>query len=122
MELFGATSYGSRAEVRYFLEPLLDENYAIHRNYNPDLDYRYNPESDMAVTWQRNMRERVIPNNRRILATLDANRVKMVGDELATLEEFRQHIYDLEARHFTDAVIGAQRRFPLKMSQMMAVD
>lgn len=118
-KIFGAVHLGSRAEVFSVINPLMQENKTIFQEYGPDLDYREDPESELAVTWQRKMRERIIPNNRRILATLDANRDHMVDAEIRTLELFRQHIYDLEARHFTDAIVGVQRRFPEQMNDMM---
>jgi hypothetical protein len=119
-QLFGAVQYWSRAEVHTAISPLLAQNRAIFDEYNPGLDYRHDPESEKAQTWQRHMRERIIPNNRRILATLDANRAHMLGSEPHTLELFRQHIHDLEARHLTDVVTGDQRRLPAEMSEMMA--
>jgi hypothetical protein len=73
----------------------------------------------MAAVWQRNMRERIIPNSRRMLATLEANKDYMIDGEARTLELFRQHIHDLEARHFADVVDGQQRRFPREMENMM---
>lgn len=111
-KVFGAVHLKSRSEVLSSIDPLQQENRVIFQEYGPDLDYRENPESELAIAWQRRMRERIIPNNRRILAILDANRDHMTGDESRTLELFRQHIYDLEARHVTDAVVGFQRRFP----------
>jgi hypothetical protein len=118
-KVFGAVHLASRSEVRGVIEPLLRENRVIFEEYNPDLDYRENPESEMAAAWQRNMRERIIPNSRRVLATLEANREHMVGGEARTLELFRQHLHDLEVRHFTDVVAGPQRRFPGEMDRMM---
>ena len=118
-KIFGAVHLASRSEVRAVIEPLLMENRIIFEEYNPDLEYRENPESEKAAVWQRNMRERIIPNNRRVLAMLDANRDYMVDDEERILELFRQHIHDLEARHFTEIVDGEQRRFPTEMNGMM---
>lgn len=117
--IFGAVRLASRSEVRAVIEPLLIENRAIFEQYNPDLDYGQDPESERAATWQRNMRERIIPNNRRVLAMLEANRDLMIEGEARTLELFRQHIFDLEARHFTDLISGAQRCFPREMDSMM---
>jgi len=118
-KVFGAVEYGSRAEVRAALEPLIAENRAIFEEYNPDLQYRENPESELAAAWQRNVRERIIPNSRRILAILDTNRKLLAGGEFRTLELFRQHVGDLELRHFTYEVVGAQRRFPEGMATIM---
>ena len=99
--------------------PLLIENYAIFEDLNPDKDYKSNPESESASAWQRNMRARIIPNNRRVLAMLDANRSLMTEQESQVLAQLRQHIHDLEARHFTNEVTGPQKRFPGGMSGMM---
>ena len=117
--VFGALPMQSRPEVLAAIEPLMLENRVIFEEYDPDGDYREDPESEMARAWQRRMRERIIPNNRRILAILEANRAHMVGDELRIMELFRQHIHDLEARHLTDEIVGGQRRFPEEMSRMM---
>jgi hypothetical protein len=68
------------------------------------------------------MRNRIIPNNRRILAILDVNRAHLTSGEMRTLELFRQHILDLEARHLTDLPLGMQRRFPQQMDSIMKDD
>jgi hypothetical protein len=90
--IFGAVHAASRPEVLATIEPLLLENRIIFDEYNPDLAYREDPESEMAAVWQRNMRERIIPNSRRVLATLEANRDHMIDGEARTLELFRQHL------------------------------
>jgi len=72
--LFGTKRYSDRATARAAVIPLLFENRIIHEQYGPDNDYRYNPESEQANVWQRKMRTQILPNNRRILALLDANR------------------------------------------------
>jgi hypothetical protein len=117
--IFGAIHLDSRADVYAAITPLMQENRIVFEEYGPDLDYREIPESEMAAAWQRKMRERIIPNSRRILALLGANADHMRGDEPRVLELFRLHVHDLEARHLTDAIVGAQRRFPQEMNQMM---
>jgi len=121
-QVFGAVALPDRKEVRAAIEPLLLENRIVFEEYGPDGDYRENPESEMASTWQRYMRNRIIPNNRRILAIFDVNRTHLTSDEKRTLELFRQHILDLEARHLTDLPLGAQRRFPQQMDSIMKDD
>jgi hypothetical protein len=118
-KIFGAVNLETRGAVEAVIKPLLYENRIIFEEYNPDLPYRENPESEMATAWQNKMCERIIPNSRRILATLDANRDHMVDVEHRTLELFRLHIHDLEARHLTYTVVGEQRRFPVDMNNMM---
>jgi hypothetical protein len=118
-KIFGARPLATRDEVLGAIRPLLRENKAIFDEYNPNREYKDDPESEMARLWQGNMRSRIIPNSRRILAILDANSSHMTESEETTLELFRQHVHETEARHLTDIVEGFQRRFPLEMLHMM---
>ncbi|WP_457578266.1 hypothetical protein [Ensifer adhaerens] len=119
--LFGAKACETREEVRRQIVPLLAQNEAIHREYNPDLEYSQDPTSGIAFKWQRNMRQRIIPNNRRILAHLDVNRDLATKEEQYAIELFRQHILDLEAKHYTsDLVAGAALPYPTAISDIMS--
>lgn len=117
--LFGARTFATRAEARQAIEPLLRENHTIFKEYSPDLSYGENPESEEAVVWQRHMRERIIPNNRRILAILEVNRGQLSDVEAVVLDHFRLHVFDLEARHLTTAINGGQRRFPAALQSIL---
>ncbi|MFA7295561.1 MAG: hypothetical protein WC211_00060 [Dehalococcoidia bacterium] len=115
---FGAVEYGTRQEACQAIAPALAENLAIFNEYGPDNDYRVDSESPTAAVWRRKVLSRILPNNRKILAVLDANRRHLKDNELATLEQFRQHIDDLEARHLGDShTVGA--RFPADMSTIL---
>lgn len=117
--LFGAARYGSRAEVRDAIDPLLQENKAIFDQLNPNLAYQDNPEAEEALKWQGAVRDRIIPNNRRVLAILDENREHLASGEGGILEQFRQHVLDQEARHMTDVAPGDQQRYPPAMATIM---
>ena len=117
-ETFGAVEYGSRQAARKAVEPTLAENRAIFDEYSPDNDYRFNPESELADVWKRKVVSRILPNNRSILAVVDANRKLLTGPEIATLEIFRQHVDDLEARHIGDGSRAVGRRFPSELSDV----
>lgn len=116
--LFGAVTYATRAAARKAIEPALSENSAVFDLLNPDSDYRDNPESDAARVWQRKMRAIILPNNRKILAVVDANSHHLNVNERKTLEAFRQHIDDLEAKHIGDSGDVASR-FPKDMSDIL---
>lgn len=64
------------------------------------------------------MLTRILPNSRRILAILDANRQLLNANERVTLEQFRQHIDDLEAYHLEDTREDASR-FPSAMTKIL---
>ncbi|WP_062402133.1 hypothetical protein [Limnohabitans sp. 63ED37-2] len=116
--LFGAVKFGERSGARAVVEPLLAENHAIFIQYGPHIDAARNPESGAAEQWKRKMLTRILPNDRRILAILDANR-HLLGDyEKTTLEQFRQHIDDLEAFHIEGNREDASR-FPNELPKIL---
>lgn len=117
--LFGALIVSSRIEVRELINPLLAENLFIVQTYGPDLSYHDNPEAELAAAWRSKVQSRIIPNNRKILALLDANRSLATASESQVLEHFRQHTFDLEARHLTSEAVAGQLRFPSEMAEMM---
>lgn len=116
--LFGAVKVSDRASARQAVEPLLMENYAIFKQYGPHIDAAQNPESGAAEQWKRKMLTRILPNSRRLLVILDANRHLLSGNEKATLEQFRQHIDDLEAFHVEGNREDASR-FPGELAKIL---
>lgn len=117
--LFGTRRYPDRSSARAALAPLLMENQAIHEQYGPDNEYRYNPESEQADVWRRKVRTRILPNNRRILALLDANCELLSATEQRMLERLRQHVDDLEARHIDADLSGGGARFPTEAHNLL---
>jgi hypothetical protein len=116
--LFGAVRFDNRLAARQVVEPLLSENLAIFRQYGPHIEAARNPESGAAEQWKRKMLTRILPNNRRILIVLDANRHLLDDGEKLTVEQFRQHIDDLEAFHIEGLRQNAAR-FPNNLSTIL---
>jgi hypothetical protein len=105
VRVFRAPRYATRADTRAHIDYVLEQNRAIFRALNPDLDPQAVPEAEKAAEWEAMMRDHIIPNNRRVLAIIDVNSEQLGFDELVVVEQFRQHVYDQEARHFTDAAL-----------------
>lgn len=116
--LFGAVKFEDRADARQALEPLLTENHAIFKQYGPHIETARNPESGAAEQWKRKMLTRILPNSKRMLAIIDANRHLLGGNEKETLEQFRQHIDDLEAFHIEENREDASR-FPSEFAKIL---
>lgn len=114
---FGFVGYVDRSATRGAIEPLLAQNREIWTQYGPETDEQFNPESELPQKWRRKLLGIILPNNRRVLGILAANRRLMTIEELQTLEHFRQHVDDLEARHLEGEPGG--RRFPEGMIEMM---
>ena len=118
-EVFGAVSYENRESARKAVDPLLTENRAIFDQYGPNNDYRFNPESEIAEAWQRKVLSKILPNNRKLLLIIDANRGLLSAEEVNTLERFRQHVDDLEARHLNEDVASVGSQFPVAMTKIL---
>ena len=116
--LFGVIRFEKRSDAREVIEGFLRENYQIFENYGPQINEAKNPESGASERWKRKVLQKVIPNNRRILSHLDANKHLLNGLEEKLLEQFRQHIDDLEARHIQDYNEGASQ-FPIMFSEIL---
>lgn len=118
LALFGAVKLARREEAREAVEPLLLENHTIFKNYGPHIPDAINPESGAAERWKRKMLTRILPNSRRMLAILDTNRHLLKPSERSCLEEFRQHIDDLEAFHIEGRQEDATR-FPEGFAEIL---
>lgn len=116
--VFGITKLPDRAAAREAIAPLLATNHAIFSQYGPHIEAARDPESGAAETWRRKMLTGILPNNNRVLAQLDANRHLLSGEELKTVEAFRQHVDDLEAVHIGGANEDASR-FPVGMQTIL---
>jgi hypothetical protein len=116
--LFGVVKFDARSAALNLVEPLLTENHAIFKQYGPHIDSATNPESGAAEQWKRKMLTRILPKSRRILAIIDANRHLINGDEKPILEQFRQHVDDLEAFHI-EGISEDASRFPAKFSNIL---
>jgi len=116
--LFGVTFFEKRSDALAAIERALRENRQIFEDYGPHIEDAKNPESGAAERWKRKVLQKIIPNNTRLLAQLDANKHLLNGNELDTLEKFRQHIDDLQARHIEGYREGASR-FPAGMSDIL---
>jgi hypothetical protein len=117
--LFGAIEYPDRVSARKAIEPALAENRAVFDQYGPNNDYRHDPESELAKVWRRKMQAIILPNSRKILAIVDANRCHLRQPDAKTLEAFRQHIDDLEAKHIGEDSGDVASRFPPGMADIL---
>ena len=116
-DAFGLTKLDSREAVREMIEPILRENHLIFDKYGPMTEERFNPESTMPAQWKRKIKSNIIPNNRRILSICNINSHLLEENELETLELFRQHIQDFEAKHLENVMENGMQ-FPNKMDQL----
>ncbi|GLH20100.1 hypothetical protein BR1R3_28420 [Pseudomonas atacamensis] len=110
-ELFSVVEYSTRSEVFSRISPLLRSNHTIFIEYGPHGEHRFNAESEVARLWTRNIRTTILPNNRKLVAIISANRGLLHPSELGIVDLFFLHVEEFEARHLGLAdVVNA--RFP----------
>ncbi|MGV0811180.1 HNH endonuclease signature motif containing protein [Mycolicibacterium boenickei] len=117
-QALGISSFASRKDARASIEALRVQNRVIHEDLGPDNDYSMNPEAEQAAAWRRAVVETVIPNHRRILRVVDGNRDLLSGTEIQTIERYRSHVDDLEARHVHNRRGFVSRRYPTEMDNL----
>lgn len=102
-DVLSIRTFPDRGSARSAIERLLLENRQIHAVYGPDNDYRHNPESEVAAIWQRKVKSKIIPSSQHLVLILDANRALLTDSEMETVEQYRQHVDDLIARHIAES-------------------
>ena len=105
----GTRTYQSRAEARACIEQQLLENRAIHAKYVP-VDDPYTEGNP--VLWRRHARANIVPNNRKILQVLEANRHLLTPNEQEALVVYRLHVQQFEDRHVLGDPSTGIERFP----------
>ena len=119
--VFSLNSCNSREEARKLIEPFMKENLSIFTEHGPNNEYRFDPESEQAWIWKRKVLSIILPNNRKILMILDKNRNMLSANEKYVLEEYRQHVEEMEERHLGDAfTVG--RQYPPGMQTIFIGD
>lgn len=114
----GLFAFESREEARTVIEPWRLQNRMIHRDLGPDNDYAMNPEAEEGRAWKHAVVDTIIPNHRRILRIVDANRHLLTDLEREAVELYRWHVADLEARHVHGRVGMTSRRYPSGMDSI----
>lgn len=99
----------------------MKENFSIFTEHGPNNEYRLDPESEQARIWKRKVLSRILPNNRKILMILDKNRNMLSTNEQSVLEDYRQHVEEMEERHLGGAsTVG--RQYPPGMQTIFVGD
>jgi hypothetical protein len=105
-------AFETREELNAAVARLLDENHGIWRNLGPESEAATEPVSEAAAQWQDRVLHAIIPNNRRILELIDANRHLFEPEELETVEDFRVHAAALDLNYTSGQRRAGAPRFP----------
>lgn len=93
--------FADQAEMRTFVSGLLVENHEAWRTLGPRSDVAvFDPGSNAHLLWELRKSDLIIPNNRRIMNALDANRGLLNVDQQRAYAAFRNHAEGFEANQF----------------------
>jgi len=108
--------FGSTAELKSFVSGLLIENRAIWKHLGPhSLTAQNDPGSNLQRIWETRRLDSIIPNNRKIINSIETNKALLCGSDLDAYIEFKVHAQAYE-EHVYDRV-DAYPLFPAKFAE-----
>jgi hypothetical protein len=111
-------TFENRGELDREVSALLHENHGIWRNLGPESPAAQDPIGEGAQNWREQVVSVIIPNNRRILELIDANRHLLGSTELETAEDFRVHAATLDLNYNSGRWRAGAPRFPERFAQL----
>ncbi|MFD6277188.1 HNH endonuclease signature motif containing protein [Streptomyces sp. NPDC060209] len=109
--------FQTREGARRPVQELLDENFAVISRYGPQEDPYSGRDSSL---WFKYARATIVPNNRRILQILDANRYLLTKKEKEISTIYKLHVSQFEDRHILDDFTSGTERFPVEMHSIFS--
>ena len=111
-------NFDNRREFGAAISALLNENHGIWRTLGPESPAAEDPIGEGAQNWREQVLTTIIPNNRRILEIIDANRELLIPEELAVVEDFRVHAGALDLNYNSGRWRAGAPRFPAPFAQL----
>jgi hypothetical protein len=112
--------YKDRPSLNREVRERLRRNRAVWERYSPESEAGQDPFSELAQTWREQVIATIIPNNRRILELLDANRDLLSESELEDVERFRLHAAALDLNYTSGRRRAGAPRFPAGFDTIFA--
>lgn len=104
-----------RAAAREYVLKLLSDNASVFRLYGPREGEH---DDDRADQWRRHARERIVPNNRKLVNFLDTNADLLTPTEALYVSDFKIHASEFEDRHLSENWSPGTTRFPSALSNV----
>lgn len=119
-QLFQIKRFSEKSAVAAFINPLMNQNHGAFINFGPHSEIaRKNPHSDAHKLWLSERLATIVPNNRRILAVISANRELFAAEEQSILARFDMHVRSYERWVDDDISYEGVVRFPLEFAQLI---
>lgn len=108
------------SELKKYVSELLAENHAIWRHFGPQSEAAVNdPGSNLHIVWTLRKLDRILPNNRRILNTVDANRSLLGTEEVDAFLAFQMHATSFEANQYQR--LTSYPMFPTQFEKLFSI-
>lgn len=118
--LLQVNPFSEKDAVAAFIYPLMKQNYEAFINFGPRSEIaRRNPQSDAHKIWLFERLSTIVPNNRRILAAINANRELFAPEEQPILARFDMHVRSYELWVNDDITYEGVVRFPAEFEELI---
>jgi len=117
-QCFAAPSFKSREDLRKVITPLLRENKMCWSTYGPKCPLKDSLLTDAPYMWKEAIFKTILPNNRRLLAILRANKSLLDEHELDLVEQFAIHKDGLEYNHLSGDKNSSVPMFPTELTRI----
>jgi hypothetical protein len=112
--------FPNRAALNAEVRTLLRQNHAIWAHYGPESEAGQDPVSELAKRWREEVLTTILPNNRRVLELVDANKDLLSESELQLFERFRLHAAAFDLNYASGERRAGAPRFPEGFDRLFA--
>jgi hypothetical protein len=103
----------NKNELKNTIDKISVENKSIFDTYGPNSEEsKRNPYSDYAKVWKEKALTKILPNNRKIVNTINANYKLLLDKDKEIFERYKRHVEDFEYNNLSDDKIGNPQTFP----------
>ncbi|WP_342360574.1 HNH endonuclease [Terrarubrum flagellatum] len=116
--------FRDKCEVAAYVFPSMNENHLVFKAFGPHSEVaRKNPASEAHAVWLLERMSTIVPNNRRMMETIDASKHLFSPTEQIILSEFALHVrsYELWVRDEVnyEGVVRFPRQFEILIRELV---
>lgn len=118
-ELFVTPKFGTREKARKYVWPLLMENKAIFDKFGPFSENAVNDPMATELEWERQSKQKIIPNNRRIESAITQCLDLLTNEETGLFVQFKLHREGFEYNKLSGDVNATVPTFPVGFENIL---
>jgi HNH endonuclease len=110
-------SFSSSQDLKVFVARILAENKALWSRLGPRSEAAKDPGSNLYEVWALRKIDKIVPNNMKIINTVESNINLLNSKEAEAFSEFKVHAYAFEQNQYQR--VDSYPGFPLHFEELM---